>query len=582
MSSVLSRFLCTAALLVWVLPGSAFAQQDGDGDQQQLPEIAPREIEIRGELQLSFPSLKRQPLRGFASPPTIPSVPPAHTPFVAAYKQPLDELPESLPASSTVSESVSSPPPQKQGRLEIGGGRYVSRFVNGRVSLPLTDRQRLFAEANYSGTNGFTAFDQAGIDTPTDDLDGRVGFESRHDGLTVRANLHGAASQYTLYGVPTVAQDTSAEAPDRSAGSAGTAFQLNTHGSVEASVRLSYDYTQYETQFAPPFAATTRDFSEGRFAVDGSVTVPLGGTDALLDFSGSRSTLGGDAASTSSYSIDGGAVFQLLDTKQFSVRAGGRFLGFSSPATPTLPNSPSATASFILPQVHAELTLSPAATVFARNKPGLSAGALSTLYAHNPYAESIPSLRPDVRTTDAEAGLDLSIGPLQFRTQAGYRYAPSYRYFTAPSSRQAADTPFQVEYESARILHGGAELALQGIDGVEASAGVSVRDGRLVGDDDSIPYFSPVVADAMLSISFADQRGLLQTTGTIESPRPVDRTETSEVSTYVSFDLEGSYEVTSLLDVVARIQNIGPEPPKRWARYPQPPATFMAGFRIHW
>jgi hypothetical protein len=125
-------------------------------------------------------------------------------------------------------------------------------------------------------------------------------------------------------------------------------------------------------------------------------------------------------------------------------------------------------------------------------------------------------------------------------------------------------------------------LALLGIQGMEASAGISVRDGVLVGDDDAIPYFSPVVANAMLSVSFADQRGLLQTTGTIESPRPVDRAASDEVRTFVSFDVEGSYEVTSLLDVVLRLRNLGPRAPKRWARYPQPPATVMGGFRIHW
>jgi hypothetical protein len=583
MSTPLSRLLCAAVLLAGLLPAQAIAQEEGDGDeQQQLPEIAPREIEIRGELQLSFPSLERQPLRGFATPPTIPSVPPDHTPYVVDYKQTLDELPESLPASSAASQTLTSSEPPRQGLLEIGGGRYVSRFAKGRFTLPLSSQQRLSIAADYSGTNGYAPFDPAGLDTPSDNLDARVQFESRHDDLTLRAGVHGAASQYTLYGLPAAARDTAADAPDRSSSAAGTDLRLQSHGPVDASLRLSYDYTTYETEMGPSLTPPSRDVSTGRAGLDGSVTVPLGEIDARVDLAGSRSSLGGDAASHSTYSGEGGLLLRILDGTSLSLRAGGRFLGFSAPAAPTLADSPTASATFLLPQARLEVMPAPGVTVYAQNTPGLTDGTLSSLYGQNPYAESIPSLRPTVTTTDAEGGLRLSAGAIQLRARGGYRYAPSYRFFTTPSGPGADETPFQVDYESARILHGGAELALQGVDGVEASAGFSVRDGILVGDDRSIPYFSPIVADAMLSISFADRRGLLQTTGRIESPRPVDAAETSEVGTYVSVDVEGSFQITSLLDVVARIENIGPDAPERWARYPQPPTSVMGGFRIHW
>jgi len=249
---------------------------------------------------------------------------------------------------------------------------------------------------------------------------------------------------------------------------------------------------------------------------------------------------------------------------------------------PTFPPRPTPDATFILPQVRAEYTPRPNLTVYARNAPSLTDGSLSSLYEENPYAEHGPLVQPTLFTTDIETGLQYSIGPLQMRPSAGFRYAPSYRYFTAATGGLGGTGVFQTEYDSARILHGGFQLVLQGITGVEASAGVTARDGSFVGEDDSIPYFSPVVADAMISVSFAEQRGLLQATGTIESPRPVDREETTDVRTYVSLDLEGSYELTSLLDVVLRIRNIAPQSPKRWARYPRPPASVTGGFRVHW
>lgn len=555
------------------------AQEQDTTDEQQLPEIAPREIEIRGELQLSFPSLQRQPLRGFATPPTVPSVPPDRTAYTASYKQQLDTLPESLPAPEAVSQPVSAPQSPKEGLLEFGAGRYLSRFLKGRFSLPLTDNQRLSVHADYRGTDGHSPFDAADVSTPSDDIEGRVQFESRHEAVTVLADVHGSAKRYTLYGRPAVVQDTAASPPDRTGTTGGTTLQVRTHGPVDADLRLSYDQTQYATQLDPTDDATTT-FSEGRLHAAGSATFSLAGVQTRLDLSGFRSSLGGDEPSHTAHSVEGGGSLRFLDTDRAAVRAGGRFLAFEAPADPTIAGVPSATAQYVVPAGRAELALSDGATVYAQNTPGLEKQGLTNLYATNPFAEHAPSLRPTLFTTDAEAGLAVSVGSVRLRATGGYRYAPSYRFFAAPQG--PATGAFRARYASAEILQGGAELALQGVAGVEASAGVTIRDGTLVGDDVAIPYFSPVVADAMVSISFADQRGLLQTTGTIESPRPIDRAESDEVDTYVHFDLEGSYELTSLLDVVLRVQNLGLGAPKRWARYPRPPASVMAGLRIHW
>lgn len=583
MSSALLRSLCIVFILAWVLPCGSYAQEEDDPQdpqQQQLPEIAPREIEIRGELQLSFPALERQPLRGFASPATIPAVPADRTPYAETYKQELDDLPDSLPAPETVSQPVNTLKSPKQGLLEIGGGRYVSRFVKGRVSVPLTAQQRLSIRTDYVGTNGFSPYEEADVATPADDLTGAVQFESRHDNLTFLADVHGTVDRYTLYGLPAATQDTAATAPDRAAYTGGLGLQLRTHGQVESSVRLGYDRMRYETQLDPTDSGSDAAFREGRFSLDGSATVSVAGTEAFLNASASRSAFSGAPSSSSAYTVDAGGGLQVVNTDALSVRAGGRFLGFEAPAFPSLNGSSTASAAFIVPEVRADFSVTPSLTLHAENTPGLSGSSLSALYTENPYAQHAPSPRPTLYTTDAEAGLSLSLGPVRLQSSGGYRYAPSYRFFTAPASPTRVG--FRTGYDSARILHGGAELALLGIQGMEASAGISVRDGVLVGDDDAIPYFSPVVANAMLSVSFADQRGLIQTTGTIESPRPVDRAASDEVRTFVSFDVEGSYEVTSLLDVVLRLRNLGPRAPKRWARYPQPPATVMGGFRIHW
>lgn len=581
------RILFTVCIMVWVFPAISHAQEEDEESDPQLPEIAPREIEIRGELQLSFPSLQRQPLHGFASPPSVPSVPEDRSPYMAPYKQELENLPESLPTPEPASQSVTRSEPPAQGFLQFGGGRYLSRFGEGRVSLPLTSQQTLAFHGDYFGTEGFSPFDASDIQTWSDEYEAMVRFESRHDLVSIVANVHSTGAQYTLYGLPAVVQDTAANAPTRSGLSFGPGLELHTHGDVESSLQLTYDQTGYESQLDPTDPSSTSTFSEGRLAFDGSADFALSGLGVRLDGSAARSSYGGDVSTSSGYSVDAGASVHFVDTDRLSVRAGARTLNFEAPLDPLQSPSSAVTAAFVVPEARAELSLGPGVTLYAENAPELEGGHLADLYERNPYAEHAPPLRPTLFTTNAESGLLLSLGPIRFQTNAGFEYAPSYQYFVSPAGPRSVvldpdEAPIQVEHGSARIIKGGGELVLQGIDGLEASLGMTVRDGSLGGNDTSIPYFSPLVADAMVSVSFADDKGLLQTTGTVESPRPVDRTGNETVGTFVSFDVEGSYDVTSLLDMVVQVKNVGPNAPTRWARYARPPTTVMGGFRIHW
>lgn len=564
------------------LTAPTLAQQP-DTSRQQLPEIAPREIEIRGELQVSFPTLERQPLRGFASPPTAPTVPADRTPYLENYKQRLENLPESLPTPQTATASLSRPAAPKTGFVEVGGGRYASRFAEGHVSLPLSARQTLSVNADYFGASGFRPFAGAasGVETPTDQADAQVRFESRHDGLTLRAAARGAGRRYTLYGEPALRQNPGLTPPDRSGVRTGLEGEVRTYGRVDSRVALAYDRASYDTDFP----GATRTFWENRLAAEGRLTAPLAGTEVRLGVSAARSTFGGTVPDASGYEVDGGLSATLADTDRLTVEAGGRVLTFEAPGTPQTATFSPVEATFIVPEARAELSLTPSATLFAENRPTLSRQGLNRLYEQNPYAEHAPAVLPTLYTTRLQSGAEVGLGPVRLRGQVGYRYAPSYRYFVSPDGGGASvlsDPGLRVNYASARLLHGGARLSLQGVETVEAALSLSVRDGILAGPDVAIPYFSPVVAEGLFSVSFADQRGLLQTTGTIESPRPPRVNAPEDIDTYVSFDVEGSYQITSLLDVVLEVRNLSPSAPERWGRYPRPPTILSGGFRIHW
>lgn len=559
--------------------------QQPDTSQQQLPEIAPQEFEIRGELKLSFPSLERQPLRGFASPPSVPTVPADRTPYAAPYKQALEDLPESLPAPKTTPQSVQQPDEAQRGFVEAGGGRYASRFAAGRYAFDVSSNQTLSVHADYRGTEGFSPFDGAsGLDTPSDAVEGGLQFDSRHDGFSVRAAAHGRAQEYTLYGRPGIASAGDPEALARTGADGGARAQLRTHGSIQSRVGLGYTRTSYDTELSPP-ASSSNTFSEGRLTLDGRVSVPIGDADTYAELGLVRSSYSSDVPnSASGYSVDGGAGARVWEQRAFSIQAGVRVLSYSVPRDPTTSDA-TADGTYILPSVRAELELGPGVTAFAENAPTLRSTGLDELYATNPYAQHAPSVRPTVFTTNSEAGLSASLGPVRLQANAGFRYAPSYRFFEIPATSPKPPTSpksLRVEYGSARILRGGAEVALQGVQHVETTLSVSLRDGTLVGPDEPIPHFSPVVADAMFSVSFLNEKALLQTTGSVESARPVEVGTDREVDPYVSFDLEGSYRVTSLLDALLRIENLSPNAPTRWARYPQPPTAVQAGLRIHW
>jgi hypothetical protein len=563
-SVVLFVGLSLAPSLLWA--------QDQDTTDQQLPEIAPQEIEIRGELQVSFPTLQRQPLEGFSSPPTIPSVPDGRTPYAASYKQELENLPESLPTPETASESVSTPKSPKHGFVQLGGGRYASRFAEARYSLDLTPQQSLSFHGDYFGTEGFSPFPSTApdVNTPWDTFDGHARFTSRHDGLSFSAAVNGRAERYTLYGL----SPQGGQVPERSGLSVGPEAQLQTFGAFESTFQVKYNHTTYSTGSSSP------TFIENRLDLDGTASFALGAAPVRLDAALGRSTYSGDVPNSSGFTAEGGAEVAIANSEQFSVRVGGRALGYESPLDPQ--SAPSSTVSdvYIVPQGRAELSFAPGLSLYAENRPQLSGESLVDLYTENPFAESVPVLRPTLYTTKAETGALLSLGAVRLQPVVGFDYAPSYRAFSSPTGVVSA--PFEPSYESARIVRGGGQIALQGVEGLEASIEAFVRDGQLVGPSRSIPYFSPMVARAMFSVSFADQRGLFQTTGTIESPRPIDESNSAQVGTYVAFDVEGSYEVTPLLDVVLQIRNLSPSAPTRWAQYARPPTMAMAGFRIHW
>lgn len=528
-----------------------------DPDTTQLPEIAPREIEIRGERQIDLPSLERQPLTGFASPPRLPSVPANREPYVGSYRQPLDDLPESLPIPETVSEPMQPVADPAQGFVEGGTGRYFSRFFEGRVGVPLSAKDRLSVHGQYTGIEN----------NPDDDVvDARIRYEYTREEVRLAANLYGGAQRYALFGI-------SPSDSEREGFTGGSALRLRTVGDRPARAEIRYDFAQHTTRLG----ASDPVFTQQQLTLTGSAPLPLA-LQPNLDGTFRRSWIGGDPQDDTAFSLDAGGRLTAYETDSSSVTIGVRVLAYNTPAVPTRPQIGNADAAFFMPSIRGEWQIGGRIRLHVHNRPRLGETSLDQIYGTNPYAKHAPSLQPTLKTTNAEAGLTVDLGRVRLLTAAGYQYAPVYRYF----SYDGQNGLYQVEYDPARIVHGRGQIALQGIEGVQASLGLSVRDGKLTSPDTEIPSFAPVTADAMLAVSFAGGDGFLEAQTRFESPRYADLAQNERLDSYFTLDLEGSYTLNDQVDVVARAERLSSDTLTLWKNHPRPPAQLSVGLRLNW
>jgi hypothetical protein len=467
--------------------------------------------------------------------------------------------------------------PLTRGYLEGGTGRYYHRFFEGHLGVPVSASERLILHGGYDGTEA----------DPNDDVaDARIRLESTQETIQLNAQLHGAVQRYDLYGAsadPTVRPAPPAT-PARDGFAAGGLMELRSTTSVPAHATLSYDHAEYTSSLAA--GGSERTFSQRQFTLEGAATLPLPFRPRLrAEYR--RSWLGTDPSDATAYDVDASATLSVYDSDRLSADVGGSVLAFETPARPATPQPDTLTASatFIVPRVDVEWALGDRSTLHLRNQPRLGSTSLDDLYATNPYAQHAPSLRPPLETTNAEVGLTWSRGSVRLTTGVGYRYAPTYRYFELGGQAAYTDGLYQVQYESARIFQGRAEAALQGVDGVQASLGFAVRDGALSLADTSdidIPNFATLTADAMVGVSFADGDGLVTAETRLKGPRYASTAQTTRLDPYFTLDLEAAYAVAANIEIVARAQNLSPQTPTLWARYPRPPAEVSAGLRLKW
>ena len=582
--------LLTAPALAQVDSTATVGQRaPADTSDSVLPDIAPREIEIRGQLEIAFPSLERQPLVGFNPPPRVRTIPPDQQPFVEEYKQESADLPPSplqRPEAPPIATLTTGEP--MGGLVEASGGRYYTRDVQAHLALPATGRTAFHAELDYRGSDGFLPEGDFVVNpdvrAPYDALEAALGITTTQRRFRAGGSLDGFTTVYTLYGAVPGAPGAAPQ-PNRRGGGIGAAtwIEVASETITDFSLRLRYGGAGYETDV---FNQNDDDFRriERRLDASAGLGFPAAGGEIVADASFAGAGL--DASGLEAAQVfSGGGGYRFVARRAISLTLGARYLAFASDQRRSARGSvENVSGGYIAPDVRLELYPAPTLRLYAKSEPGVTFNGLADLYRQNPYLVDEPLVLPTVRQLDAEGGAELFAGPVQLSAHAGYEYYPSFLFFEHET--RAVGLPYRrglhtANYAVATVVHGGASLSAALPGGLSAMLSVSVRDGRLE-DDGAIPYFAPVAGEAMLSYAFARRRGLIQLVGHYESKRYVSLDRTRKVGDFIGLDLSASYDVSANIGLVAGIDNLAFDALERWAGYPQPPLVARVGFRVMW
>lgn len=576
----LAAFAC---LLLAVAPGYA---QD-DQQTQGLPDIAPRVVEIRGNLELSLPSLQRQPLVGFNPPPSVAPIPPDRRPFVEDYKQESVDLPASSlgrPEPPAVASLIGGTP--LNGSLEATGGRYLSRSARFRSEWSMTNAAAVYSRLDYEGSDGH---EPAGADEDVTSsfnaLDAAVGVQNSSRWATFGLEIDGFVNTYRLYGALPAAGfgEVRDEPPFRDGRGGGAQLWMVTQATTgtDIDIRARYGVASYQTDALIADATPASDpfaRDETAIEIDSRLVAPLSNRHDLigdLRFTGlgfDDETIGSDAKM-----LDGAAGLKIAVGRSLRVAALGRLMTFSE--------SDSVSRFYASPDFVIDLYPTQVLRLYLKNDPRSEHRSTASMYRESPFLVDRPTVQPTIYTVDARAGSRVQAGVFEVDLHAGYSRAPNYRFFeraTAAESGGFGRGMVAARYDDAEIRYLGTDASINLPAGFLVTAGVTFRDGTLIEADEEIPYFGPVLARGGLSYSFLEGRGHVQATTTYESARNVDRVGSRQLGDYFDLDIDASYRFADYLGALVRLQNLSSGYLERWENYDQAPFIISAGLRVQW
>ncbi|MCH8276108.1 MAG: TonB-dependent receptor [Bacteroidetes bacterium] len=553
-----------------------------------LPDLAPRIVEITGELTISFPSLRRQPLVGFNPPPHVPDIASSRRPFTEAYKQPSADLPPSQlqhPEPPPVSSVADRTP--VQGIIEAGLGRYFDRYVTTDLSADIGPRTLLLVRGAYNGTSGYSPFTtDPTIETSSNrefvDVGMRVGMTSAIIGIDVGASR----SDYSLYGAVPAPGALSQKNPSRIVSDIHSELWLESQpsNSIRGRLAIGVGRTEVKTDVFDPLVRIdpSTERTAKRMTFDGSLKFPFSGGLIHVDAQGSlqgldESGFPGNTITSGSASV----TYRFDPTDRFRASIGVRALGFD--AVGQTPLGGDRLLVYVSPVILVEYSIRPGIELFLGDQPVLKDISMAELYRLGPYLADEPAIQPVLMPTHLMTGIRVSGDRIHASIQAGWKDVKNYRYAENSSSTvRGYTTGYPVlGYEDATVLYAKAHLTAIPTTGIQASIRVAYRNGRLDDSESVIPYFSPFTYGASFSVGIMDGLLLVQLTAQGESSRYIDRAETSKTGSVLRLGAEASYFLTEQAGITVGVRNLGSKR-EFWDNYTPEGSVFYTGVRWRW
>ncbi len=568
-------------LLSGSLAGSTSAQVRGD----TLPDLSPREVEIRGALSVSFPSVARLPLAGFAPPSRVRGVGEDRRPTRPTYGQP--QLPPSpLGRPDAPQTALLDLPPARRGGVEGGAGSLLTRFGSLTTGLQLGSAARVFFEGAYEGTDGHSP----DASLPTADADAataRVGIEGSSTRGNYRTGVDGFFHSYRLFSAIPIPSETAfittRSAPRRLGVRGGVFASGSLHPAPAWALggNVRFDQTQYRTGLYGPISDDDERTRDREARLSGGLNATYAWEEwqvrALVD--GAVAGVGTDVTQANlGYASTGIDVTFANDYLRLTV--GPRLMAMHGY---TLSDAGYEGNDAITGWADLSVRPSPTVELYARNTPTVETGALDAVMTRTPYLLPKQDRRASLSPIDARGGARVTFGALQIGGWGGYA--------------QTLDQAFAVETTNSIFSQGGLSLDYGDVTRVSAGADVKVvvLSDLTVGvgglwqqaslddrNDASVPHVADAQGYAVATYRLPGARGSLRAEGVWHGPRDAS-VGGRQLDAYIDFNVSATYRVTPYLGFVLHLDHLAPtDYRERWAGYEEPPATVRGGLQILW
>jgi len=570
-------------LLLALLASPAAARQD-----PILPDLAPREVEITGDLSIVFPTLRRQPIVGFNPPPRVPDISSDRRPFTEAYKQPSADLPPS-PMSAPEPPSVSAMARRTpiSGVIDLSAGRFLDRALKADITLAATEKTSLLISADYFGTEGRdVTIGGVGTDTGRDRMSVTSSIDQRMGGVVV--GLAGSAfkNSYSLFGAVPAAGVPSRLSPDRTFSGYDGTLSLNSRPGSSVTVRSSVTVgtTTVDTDVFDPAIridpVTNREESFLKFA--SSLSIPL--RDGSVNFWTNGATSGLDSNSFPGSTIRSGIVaasWRYLYSVKLELEAGATVLGFDSKAQSL--TGASRSLSYFAPILRATYSFTPAVKLTAETAPTIDTALSRDLFSSAPFMMDEPLLLPSLTTIDATVGLSVQSEFVSGSIKTGYKNQPFRRFpvqtLTATLGYVRGYSTF--DYSDVDVLYVAGDVTAVPASGIQVGVDFVAQNASVTSSELDVPHTPGLGIGGFASASFLDGDAEFRIRFEHESKRTIDALAATSIPSVTRFHIMLSYFFHPDYALMTGVRDLGGGP-VYWDGYEYESDSFYLGLRYRW